>query len=101
MKVLLVHNYYKQAGGEDAVLANERALLTQYRHDVRLATVSNDAIGGVWEKVRVAWHLPYAISGREWLSRKIVVTTPDIVHVHNFFPQLTPVIAKVPCSSGA
>ena len=47
MKVLLVHNYYKQAGGEDAVLANERALLTQYRHDVRLATVSNDAIGGV------------------------------------------------------
>jgi hypothetical protein len=32
MRVLIVHNYYQQAGGEDSVVANERAMLESHGH---------------------------------------------------------------------
>ena len=36
MRILLVHNFYQQFGGTDAVVANEAALLEQHGDDVRL-----------------------------------------------------------------
>ena len=46
MRVLIVHNSYQQAGGEDSVVANQHALLEAHGCDTRLWTVSNDAITG-------------------------------------------------------
>lgn len=61
MRVLQVHNFYRQSGGEDVVVANERALLMDHGHEARLWSVSNDAIKGVWRKFRTAWQAPYRV----------------------------------------
>ncbi|MCZ6862804.1 MAG: glycosyltransferase, partial [Alphaproteobacteria bacterium] len=90
MRILQIHNAYQQAGGEDAVVANEGALLSANGHDVRLWSVDNAAITGPWAKVRTAWQVPYSHAARRRLGRVIADFGPDVAHVHNFFPLLTP-----------
>ena len=92
MRVLQVHNFYRQAGGEDVVVANERALLMDHGHEARLWAVSNDAIKGVWRKFHTAWQAPHSPGAKARFTREIAVFAPDVVHVHNFFPLLTPAV---------
>jgi len=92
LKVLLAHNYYQQAGGEDAVFANEVALLSARGHDVRLYKDSNTRIAGPWSAAWAAWQTPYSGQSRDAFEALLSEIKPDIVHVHNFFPLLTPSI---------
>lgn len=92
MKVLIVHNAYRQPGGEDAVVAAEKALLAEYGHGVRLFTVSNDSVTGVGSRLAAALGAPYSPAARDTLARLLDEQRPDVVHVHNFFPLLTPSI---------
>ena len=43
-RYLLVHNFYQQTGGEDAVFAAETNLLRSRGHEVATYTVHNDRI---------------------------------------------------------
>ena len=90
MRILQVHNAYQQAGGEDAVVANEGTLLTGHGHEVRLWSVSNDEIQGLWAQLRTAWQVPYSHTARRRVAAAIAGFVPDVVHVHNFFPLITP-----------
>src|SRR6266511_2249277 len=57
-KILLVHNFYQQPGGEDQVFAGESALLEVNEHEVVRFTVHNDAIkemGGLGAAARTLW----------------------------------------------
>ncbi|MEW5704134.1 MAG: glycosyltransferase family 4 protein [Pseudomonadota bacterium] len=92
MRVLLVHNFYRQPGGEDAVFANERALLESHGHDVRPLTLSNDDLGGALAMLRTAWETPYSEPSRRRMAKALAEHAPDLVHVHNFFPRWTPSI---------
>jgi glycosyltransferase involved in cell wall biosynthesis len=92
MKVLQVHNYYQFAGGEDIVLENEQSLLASYGNDVEQYTVYNDIIKGVWTRLKTAWQTPYSWNARQKFACKLAEFKPDVVHVHNFFPLLTPSI---------
>ena len=90
MRVLIVHNSYQQAGGEDTVVANEHALLEKHGWETRLWSVSNDVIAGTWSKITAAMHATYSRPAREELARLIAEFRPAVVHVHNFFPLLSP-----------
>jgi glycosyltransferase involved in cell wall biosynthesis len=90
MRVLIVHNRYQQAGGEDTVVANEHALLERHGWEPRLWSVSNDVIVGTWSKIMAAARTTYSVPAREGLARAIAEFTPAVVHVHNFFPLLSP-----------
>lgn len=90
MKVLLLHNYYQRPGGEDVVVARERELLEAHGHDVRLYSVSNETVRNRWDTVRAAWQTIYSWSARRRVADQIQRFRPDVVHVHNFFPLLTP-----------
>ena len=91
MKILLVHNRYQQAGGEDAAFEGERSLLASHGHAVRSFTVSNETVGGgLRGKIKTAGQAVYSISARRSLHHEIERIDPDIVHVHNFFPLLSP-----------
>ena len=91
MKILLVHNEYKIRGGEDEVLAQEYALLTEHGHTVNVLSESNESING-WKRIKVALQTPYSIGARKRIASTIKHFSPDIIHVHNFFPLLTPSI---------
>lgn len=92
MKVLIVHNYYQQPGGEDVVVANEMSLLSEHGHEVQLYSCRNDNIQNLQEKIRTAWYSTYSRDGRQQVARRIKEFSPDLVHVHNFFPLLSPSI---------
>lgn len=92
LRVLVAHNRYQQAGGEDAVFANEVTLLRSGGCEVETLEVSNDAIAGLAASAKAALGAIYNRAGRAMTDRAIARFQPDIVHVHNFFPRLSPSI---------
>ncbi len=92
MRVLLVHNQYIEPGGEDVVATAEGALLESYGHEVRRFIVSNRGIDRLSDKFFTAWQAPYSERSRRRMDANISDFSPDLVHVHNFFPILTPSI---------
>ena len=90
MKILFVHNKYQKIGGEDSVLENEMSLLKQHGHKVLLYSVSNDSIKNFYDKIKVFKNIHYSPKQKKLISNFIIKHKPDIVHVHNFFPQITP-----------
>ena len=89
LRVLCVHNAYQHAGGEDSVFRNETALLEAAGHVVERFLVSNDEISGPIGRIRTALTASYSLRGRRMISDKIKEFRPGVVHVHNFFPQLS------------
>lgn len=92
MKILIAHNEYQQAGGEDAVVQNESEMLKSRGHEVSHFSVSNHSIQGLWKKAQVALEVSSSPSARREMRNQLKRHKPDIVHVHNFFPLLTPSI---------
>ncbi|NMG20018.1 glycosyltransferase [Brasilonema bromeliae] len=92
MKILIAHNRYVYAGGEDVVVQAERELLESYGHNVLIWEVNNDSIIGIQGKVKAALSVVYSSTSREQIKEKISHFRPDIVHVHNFFPLLSPAV---------
>ena len=59
MRVLQVHNFYQEPGGEDQVYAGEYELLTRFGHEVEQYAVHNDAIrsmGSVEAALKTIWN---------------------------------------------
>jgi len=92
MKILFVHNFYQHAGGEDQVLKAEMDLMKSHGHHVESYTVHNDQIQSKWDKIKIAWRLPYSPSSYVRFTELLKQMKPDVVHCHNFFPRLTPSI---------
>jgi len=93
MKVLIVHNRYQQRGGEDAVVEAEARLLAANGIEVERLDVDNDSIHGVGGKIQASLNL---FDGSSAVNRKVSAALdrfrPDVVHVHNWFPTLSPSI---------
>jgi glycosyltransferase involved in cell wall biosynthesis len=92
MRVLFVHNYYQQAGGEDAVVAAESNLLRVHGHDVELLSTRNDEITDFQDKVTAFAGVIYSPRMRRRMAEAIARFKPDVVHAHNLFPRFTPSI---------
>jgi len=89
MRVLLLHNYYQQAGGEDAVFAGEAALLSEWGHEVVTYQRSNSEITGnglIGTGLRTTWSTR-SYREVEELLRKV---KPSVAHFHNTFPLISP-----------
>jgi glycosyltransferase involved in cell wall biosynthesis len=93
MKILQVHNEYQQRGGEDTVLDFEKALLSK-SHTVVQYIVSNHTINSFFSKLRLLWSTHYSRSSYKKFTLLLKKEQPDIVHVHNFFPLISPSIFK-------
>ncbi len=92
MKILQVHNDYQFKGGEDRVLYNEHELLKANGEEPSIFMVTNDDITTFSLRVKIALTAHYSKWGKRLMADQIAGFKPDIVHVHNFFPQLTPSI---------
>lgn len=94
MKVLVVHNRYRSAhpSGENAVVDDESRLLGEHGAVVERLEVESDEIEG-WGAVRRA-ALPARVvwsgRGHRLVRAAIERFDPDVVHVHNTFPLLSP-----------
>jgi len=92
MKILMLHNRYQITSGEEVVVKTELDLLKSKGHDVSLLEANNEEISGFVGKAKAAIDAIYSISSKQQVSQAISSIQPDIVHVHNFFPLLSPSI---------
>lgn len=90
MKILYLHNYYQQNGGEDFVLKNEMNIVQQKGHITDLFFMDNKKINGLISEIDSAIHVVYSNNSKNDVKNHLNCLKPDIVHVHNFFPLLTP-----------
>lgn len=89
MRILIAHNYYQQAGGEDAVVAEEVSLLERHDIAVELYTKHNDSIN-VMPRTQVAIDTVWSRKSAEEISAVIKRFKPDVIHTHNTFPLISP-----------
>jgi glycosyltransferase involved in cell wall biosynthesis len=92
MVICFAHNRYQNLGGEDLAAKSERELLQRHGHTVDLFEADNSAIVDVAGKVRAAFRAVYSPKSRRNLAARIRSVRPNIVHVLNFFPLLSPSI---------
>jgi exopolysaccharide biosynthesis WecB/TagA/CpsF family protein len=96
MKILLVHNYYGSSApsGENTVYAAERELLRQHGHTVIEFTRHSDGIinRGIVGKIQGASATPWNPFSKRALRFVLEKEQPEIMHVHNTFPLLSPSI---------
>jgi glycosyltransferase involved in cell wall biosynthesis len=89
MRILVVHNYYQQTGGEDQIFATECALLEARGHEVRRYTVHNDQIKGM-NPLLLAKATVWNSDIYQQLRTLVHQERPQIVHFHNTFPLISP-----------
>jgi glycosyltransferase involved in cell wall biosynthesis len=101
MRVLVLHNRYRTPGGEDVAVTAEVALLRGRGHDVTLIEVDNADIAGPVASAGTALGTPYRPARRRWARQLVERTRAEVVHVHNFFPLLSPSVIDGVRDAGA
>jgi glycosyltransferase involved in cell wall biosynthesis len=89
MKVLLIHNRYRQPGGEDTVFEAEKALLERHGHEVVTFVEDNARLEGV-NPLKVAVNVIWSREAQRNIRKWIEQTRPDVVHFHNTFLRISP-----------
>ncbi|AEX85592.1 glycosyltransferase [Marinitoga piezophila KA3] len=101
MKILLIHNRYKNKniGGEDIVFNRELNALESFlgKKNVFSYEVSNDNI----KYMELAKNIFFSKKYYKIIKEIIIKNKIDIVHIHNFFPMLSPSIFKAAKDAGA
>ena len=94
MKIVLVHNRYREAGGEDVVFESERRLLEGAGHQVIAYERSNAELrdDSVIARIAIVPRMLWSSEIRHEFAKVLDAVRPDIVHVHNTFMRITPSI---------
>lgn len=91
-KVLLVHNEYRNPGGEDVVVAQEAKMLRDAGHTVLEYHRSNHEIDalGWWDKITLPKRVVWANDTIRDLRTLIKREKPDVAHFHNTLAMISP-----------
>ncbi|MCI6021426.1 MAG: glycosyltransferase family 4 protein, partial [[Bacteroides] pectinophilus] len=90
--VLIIHNEYRIAGGEDTVAANEEKLLVEHGHRVIVYKRSNkelDNYTGV-KKLLLPFTSVFSLRSYREVKKLIEDNYVDVVHVHNTLTLVSP-----------
>ncbi len=93
MRILQVHNKYRPGwGGEETVVALEAELLRSHGHEVEQLFAWTKELDGA-SAIRLfsaGFGTVWSFRGYSMMKKAIARFSPDIVHVHNTFPLLSP-----------
>jgi len=92
MKILLLHNSYGQFSGEEAVVEMQKILLEAHGHTVECYSRSSAGIKGPGGKINAFFSGFYNARSIREVREMISGGQPDIVHIHNLFPLISPAI---------
>jgi glycosyltransferase involved in cell wall biosynthesis len=92
VKILIVHNSYKQAGGEDSAVQRETRLLRATGHHVLTFAKNNRDIGkgSFIAKIATGTKAIWATDSHHELLAVLRREKPDLAHFHNVFPLISP-----------
>ena len=87
--VLIVHNFYQQPGGEDAVFRAEADLLRSRGHEAVAFVEDNARLNGV-NPLKAAVDAVWSREAKRHIRRLIKENKPDVAHFHNTFLRISP-----------
>jgi len=92
MKILAVHNYYEQAGGEDATYEHEIHLLQQAGHQIVTYQRTNKEIKemSLLDKAYLPFQTIWSAEAYKELSALLKKEKPDLAHFHNTHLMISP-----------
>lgn len=94
MKILAIHNFHRKgsASGDDQVFRSETDLLESHGHHVVKYSVCNDEFDNLGIAGKIASTLGMLWSFKNYRCVKDIIKKekPDVVHIHTFFPLLSP-----------
>lgn len=95
MRILILHSRYLSgpASGENSVVDDETRLLQRNGHTVTSWTPEPET-GTTLKTVATAGRAVWGFSSAERVRRLIRSHRPDVVHVHNLFPTLSPAVLR-------
>jgi glycosyltransferase involved in cell wall biosynthesis len=104
MKVLLVHNRYRQAmpSGENRVVDDELAALRDAGAEVETFFRSSDELAtmSILGKVRASVSPITGSASHSALGETLKRFAPDVVHVHNPYPLISPRVVEMAADAG-
>lgn len=94
MKILLVHNYYQQRGGEFVAVKAQISLLKSKGLPLVTYLKDNAAIDefGARQRIKLLKNALFNSQVYQEISSLIEDQRPDVAHVHNVFPLLSPTV---------
>ena len=93
MKIMIVHNEYGVSSGEETAVQTLIETLQNHDHEVIPFIRSSAEIPEMtFGRVRAFFSGIYSFSSRKTFSQSIQQYKPDIIHVHNVFPLISPSI---------
>ncbi len=94
LRVIVVHNYYGSSApsGENNAVNAEISMLRRYGHDVHIFSRESDEIrdNGLRGLMHGGFTFPWNPLEVSRLKKFMQAVKPDIVHVHNTFPLISP-----------
>src|SRR5680860_1130697 len=95
MRVLILHSRYRSGpvSGENRVVEDEARLLREGGHQVDVYAPGGRSDGGM-DLIRSAASTIWSGRSAKEVTARIVRDHPDVVHVHNLFPALSPVVLR-------
>lgn len=87
--IVLVHNRYREAGGEDVVFEQEAALLEERGHVVARVEASNDDVPAI-PRGRLAARLFWSRGAARAVADAVARVGARVAHFHNTLPLISP-----------
>jgi len=92
VRVLAVHNFYRNRGGEARTMESEKKILESHGHKVCVYSRDNKEISGsrpiqVWQ---IAVNVFFSLRTYREVTKLIRRFSPDVVHIHNVFSLVSP-----------
>lgn len=98
MRILQIHNAYREHGGEDVSVAAECELLREAGHEVRQFIVRNPERPG--KALSTIVRAPHNRRAARSVMDEVEAFRPDVAHVHNTWFSLSPSVFEALSESG-
>lgn len=94
MKILIIHNRYSIYGGEDKIVEQQYDIFAKNGIDVKLYCENSKDISSLskFDKLRLVRNAYYSKKTEKDLLCLIKNFIPDIVHIHNVYPLISPIV---------
>jgi glycosyltransferase involved in cell wall biosynthesis len=102
MKILLIHNDYQQAGGERVAVEAQIALLRRHNQELSFFLKDNTEINTytALQKLGMVPRVVYSSKTYKDVRATVAETRPDVAHIHNVFPLISPAVYRALSDSG-
>ena len=99
MRILTIHNYYQVRGGEDECHEIEVKLLREHGHHVDIYTENNEQVSA-FNILSLAAKTVWSLKALNEVTQQLRLQLYDVVHVHNFFPLISPSVFYAASAEG-